>query len=395
MGTSGKDQQETPKLFPSVARRGQVNEEHCDKELEADLGPSPLPSDSPLYHRIKEEIEDFRLANASNPRLGLLLEKYLSVQREGCGDRWEGPPYLGLAHLEQAQVFPAGSMRRASQFSKWTNGGATPFPFTKKDARRLLQFLWNQPGWNEFNRIAKSISEIPNAYYFSLIQALESGHATHENLAFAAPGIYQCYRQSTLMPHAFVAGLLAVIGHGEAIRTFEVHRFEQAPQPAGATAANSLPSIFEIYEGWMVKKSHQILIHAFDCVTRAFHLTVISNALSSPSDFSASAKPTKRNSKFQIMSGIATGVVGQLGFYSVPAVYTRLGDLDIAMPNAINAADSGALVQAVLETMKDSAVSGQAYQEMNMIGAEKLPELVRVQIETVRRQYRQQGHGDG
>ena len=45
--------------------------------------------------------------------------------------------------------------------------------------------------------------------------------------------------------------------------------------------------------------------------------------------------------------------------------------------------------------MKDSAVSCQAYQEMNMIGAEKLPELVRVQIDTVRRQYRQQGHTGG
>ena len=348
MGTGGKDQKEIAKFFPSVARRGRENEEDFNEELEADLGPSPLPSDSTLYHRIKDEIDDFRGTNTSNPRLGSLLEKYLAVQAEGCGDRWEGPPYLGLAHLEQAQVFPKGSMRRASQFSKWTNDGVSPFPFMKKDARRLLQFLWNQPGWNDFNRIAKSISEIPNAYYFSLIQALESGHATHENLAFAAPGIYQCYRQSTLMPHAFVAGLLAVVGHGEAIRTIEVHRFQPAPPPAGVPTTNSLPSIFEIYEGWMVKKSHQILIHAFDCATRAFHLTVISNALSSPSDFSAAAKPTKRNSKFQIMSGIATGVVGQLGFYSVPAVYTRLGDLDFAAPITINSADSAALVQAVL-----------------------------------------------
>jgi hypothetical protein len=390
MATTDRDGANFGKPFPSTTQfplpQAKKSEERA---LPPEWGPAPLPSDSELYSRIAQEISEFKLGNkSSNPRLELLREKYRSIQALGCGDRWEGSaPYLGLTHLESADVFLRGSASRASQFSRWAGEAIdAPFPFTKSEARRLLHFLWIQPGWNDFNRIARTIAEIPNAYYFALIEALESGHATHENLGYAAPGVYKCYRRSTLMPHCFVSGLLAVVSYGNALRTIEVHRFR------GGEGA--LPSVFEVYEGWMVKKSRQILIHAFDCLTRAFHLTVISNALSSPAEFSAATKPTKKNSKFQILSGIATGVVGQLGFYSVPTVYTRLGELEMAALPPAHAADSGKFIHAVLEAMENSPVCGQAYSGMDMIAAEELPELVRVQIEAVRRQYAQQNeHG--
>jgi hypothetical protein len=53
------------------------------------------------------------------------------------------------------------------------------------------------------------------------------------------------------------------------------------------------------------------------------------------------------------------------------------------------------LIHAVLEAMEKSPVCGAAYSGMDMIAADKLPPLVRVQIEAVRRQYAQQNDHDG
>ena len=396
MPSSLKPGPDFAKPFPQPASTTTKNGE--DSAVQQDMravpaswGKPPQASESELYDKISREVQAFRPdRKGNNPKLDQLCEKYLEVQSIGPGDRREGSPYLGLKHLEDEKVFPKGSMERAPQFSKWANSPPeASFPFTRQDAQRLLHFLWLQPGWNDFNRAARAVAATPNAYYFALLDALESGHATHENLSTSAPGIYRCYRQSTLMPHLFIAGMLAVVLHGNAIRTFEVHCFRDNADPD--KGGERVPSMFEVYEGWMVKKSRQILIHAFDCSTRAFHLTVISNVLSSPSNFPVATRPTKKTSKFQLMSGIATGVVGQLGFYSIPAVYIRLGDFAVPETSTHNAILSNeTIVETVLQRLESSEISHRAYHEMGLVKDEALPEIVRVQLHTVQQQYTRQ-----
>lgn len=382
------------KLFPQPDDGRDENEKDPDDVLEMgtppEWGEQPLASESELYDKLSSEIAEFRPERrGGRPKLEGLAEKYRDVQANGSSDPTE-KDYLGLAYLVNARVFSARCQQSAPQFSKWSrNPPEAPFPFAKAYAQRLLHFLWTQPGWNDFNRDARAVAAMPNAYYFALLQALASGHATHESLSLSAPGVYRCYRQSTLMPHLFIAGMLAVVLHGHAIRTFEVHCFRD--NASANDPGQRVPSMFEVYEGWMVKKSRQILIHAFDCATRAFHLTVISNVLSSPSNFPVATRPTKKTSQFQLMSGIATGVVGQLGFYSIPAVYIRLDDFPVPEATRRNVMlDNETIVQIVLQRLESDAVSHDAYHTMGLVEGDALPEVVRVQLQTVQQQYTRQ-----
>ena len=362
-------------------------------------GRPPHPGENRLYDQIYQEIDGFITdGKSANPFLPQLYAQYHAVRAHGPGERWDEPyEYLGLTHLISVGVVLRNSKNRdnrlrAPQFSKWVSSEMDgPFPFEKNDAFRLLHDLWSQPGWGPFNQLSRRVAEIPNAYYFALVNALESGYGTQESLGKAAPGVYHFYRRSTLMPDLYLVGLLAVIVHGDAIRTFEVHRL---PGHLGHSLNNELakaPASSRYTKvGWL-KKSRQILIHAFDCVTHAFQLCVISNVLQSPEEIMAKKKPTKENSKFQLMSGMAIGVDGQLGFYSVPAVYVRIGDFNIFHSgNTVAEINNLNLVDQVLESLSTNPSLSAAYNALGIFQGIELPDFVRMQLEVAHWHHLQQ-----
>jgi hypothetical protein len=235
------------------------------------------------------------------------------------------------------------------------------------------------------------------------LEQLDSNATTRGNLASEAPGIYQIFRPSIIYPGRYVFGLFAVAlmpdapRHGadlssqgeddnrylHVLRTIELHRIGSEAVAAIEDGAKSAPGIVaaprveEVFRGYMVKKARQVLVHAFDSITGSFQYTVISNfLLSEPvaSDLTQTLHPPRREaSRMQMMSGIAVGLVGQVGFYSVPTVMLRVGEIDTTGCETD---------EMVIGQMRK--VSG--HDSVGILPKERIPEFVLRQFDVIERQ---------
>lgn len=244
---------------------------------------------------------------------------------------------------------------RHSSVSRWLNGEAR-WPFSLETARRWAWCSIQHQFW--LPTLGKRRPLMRHEYFHQLLEQLDSNATTRGNLAIEAPGIYQIFRPSIIYPGRYVFGLFAVAlmpdapryateGQGQwdadnryaqVLRTIELHRIgveaatvQDIPSPL-APGIVATPRVEEIFRGYMVKKARQVLVHAFDSITGSFQYTVISNFLLSesiPDNMAQIRHPPRREaSHMQMMSGIAVGLVGQVGFYSVPTVMLRVGEID-------------------------------------------------------------------
>lgn len=385
--------------------------EHLYKQGKAD------EDHNPLCRNLVEHVETDIASSVDKPRLTLLA----STIHEWLG--WKARSSLrNLSVAEKhgrdyrmVTVFSGdeGEKGKDSAFSRWINQGG-PWPFSEATARRLLSCCIQQKFWAPGLGRSDTRSLFRHEFYHQLVEQLDSNATTRSNLVSEAPGVYQCFRPSVAYPGRFVFGLFAVAlmedgprsmrevtrlaGRGnetiQVLRTIELHRMNQASsgQPEQGLAADSGPSsasgslsktlvygpnVEEIFRGYMVKKSRQVLVHAFDAVTSSFQYSVITNfLLSEPFQTDEEKKthiPRREAAKIQMMSGIAVGVVGQLGFYSVPTVLIRVED------------DSENVYQndgQIVEKLRNNL----AYESLGMITEAELPDFVKKQFQIIERQ---------
>lgn len=278
--------------------------------------------------------------------------------------------------------------KRSSQFSRWLSTDAAPWPLSQASALNLLAYLQTLTVWDARAKQISRIQDIPHAYFFALTNALRSGCTTQDNLAVAAPGVYRIWRESILFPRLYVQGLLAIgrvridpdtgdvdgCRGVDVLRTIEVHRLSGVlggcPGEDGMLSEGATPYIQEVHFGYMVKKSRQIMLHAFDAVTRGFQFTVLNHVLQSP-HIGMEDVPTRDNAPYQFMRGVSAGVVGQQGFYSVPIVACRVAGI----APTLNLDDASALQHLLACPCADG---------MGVIPEERLPQFVRLQLQLER-----------
>ncbi len=289
---------------------------------------------------------------------------------------------------------------RHSSVSRWLNGEAR-WPFSQETARRWAWCSIQHQFWQP--SLGKRRPLMRHEYFHQLLEQLDSNATTRGNLASEAPGLYQIFRPSIIYPGRYVFGLFAVAlmpdeprypheGQGQwdadnryayVLRTIELHRIGGEMRQSDAVPEFSqdgiaaTPRVEEVFRGYMVKKSRQVLVHAFDSVTGSFQYSVISNFLLSesvPDNPALTLHPPRREAaRMQMMSGIAVGLVGQLGFYSVPTVMLRVADIDHAACNT------------------DEQLIGQlrnmpGHDAVGILPAERIPEFVLRQFQVIERQ---------
>lgn len=357
----------------------------------------------PRCKKIIREVEEFASATAESgdPRLPTLVE----ALRE-----WLGTNILsGLKKEFVLEKDETGALRwcrvfenqgeidraRQSTVSRWLNGTAN-CPFSSKTATRLAWCCIQNKFWGSTPGPNRPLME--HEYYHQLLDKLGSSATTHGNLTREAPGIYQCFRPSCVYPGRYVFGLFAVAalpdvpkysnktptaGNGKVsrvLRTIELHRFSPTHELLD-TSPNGIPAIPDVTEitlGYMVKKSRQVLCHAFDSVTGSFQYTVISNFLlgqpsSDKSDTPAIIVPQRELARIQMMSGISVGLVGQLGFFSVPTVLLRVADVSETQCN--NDAD-------IVKILNDQLPK----RTVGILPEKEIPEFVMRQFKAIERQ---------
>jgi len=251
------------------------------------------------------------------------------------GDDCQWLPLLGDGEGERA---------RHAAISRWINE-ESGCPFCPETALRLAWCAIQHEFWLPARGRVPGVRT--HQYYHELLRLLDSTATTRGNLHREAPGIYQIFRPSVIYPGRYVVGLFAVVRIAdppryptsgnrlesettpEVLRTIELHRISadddetsMPPTPALVRA----PTVEEIFLGYMVKKSRQVLVHSFNSITRSFQFTVISDFLLA--DPAAAGIPRRDHARIEMMSGIAVGLVGQVGFYSVPTVLLRVAELD-------------------------------------------------------------------
>ncbi len=239
---------------------------------------------------------------------------------------------------------------RHSAISRWLNE-ETNCPFSPETIRRLAWCAIQREFWLPTQGKRRGIYR--HEYYHQLLQQLDSTATTRGNLHREAPGVYQCFRPSVIYPGRYVVGLFGVAlladeprhagastGRGQSVqalnilRTVELHRISPDDEnsfPALERGLVLAPGVEEVFTGYMVKKSRQMLIHAFNSITRSFQYTVISDFLLSESlEQDGCGIPRRDRACIQMASGITVGLIGQVGFYSVPTVLLRVGSISLS-----------------------------------------------------------------
>lgn len=307
--------------------------------------------------------------------------------------------------IKMVGIFEEGETRRGkhSSFSRWLNKG-TPWPFSPNTALRLVWCCIQQRFWQPEMRQDRPL--LRHEYYSQLLEQLDSNATTRNNLSVEAPGIYQCFRPSIAFPGRFVFGLFAIAlmedgplftkdatRHHEradtplhVLRTVELHRMAHSQPPVPGIPVYTehsmhlaqSPNVEEIFRGYVVKKGRQMLIHAFDSVTCSFQYSVVTNFLLSEPVILKEPYPThaprRESARIQMMSGIAVGLVGQLGFYSVPTVLLRVrGESD----ERVYKND-----EEVIEMLRRAPGHGL----LGMLTEDQLPEFVKQQFQVIERQ---------
>jgi len=283
---------------------------------------------------------------------------------------------------------------RHSAISRWLNE-ETNCPFSTETIRRLGWCAIQREFWLPAQGKRRNIYR--HEYYHQLLQQLESTATTRGNLHREAPGVYQCFRPSVIYPGRYVVGLFGVAllgdeprhsgtssGRGQAVpvldilRTVELHRIspdDENSLPALERGLVQAPGVEEVFTGYMVKKSRQMLVHAFNTITRSFQFTVISDFLLSESlEQEGSGIPRRDRASIQMASGITVGLIGQVGFYSVPTVLLRVGSISL---NEVRHDDD------IIARFRESRLCENA---VGIFPRENIPEFVLRQFEVIGRQ---------
>lgn len=285
-------------------------------------------------------------------------------------------------------------LSRHSAISRWLKEEAN-CPFSTKTVRHLAWCAIQNEFWLPARGRRRGIYR--HEYYHQLLQQLDSTATTRGNLHREAPGVYQCFRPSVIYPGRYVVGLFAVAlladeprytpyttGRSttapslEILRTVELHRIAPDDENDGAALTQGLiqaPGVEEVFTGYMVKKSRQVLVHAFNVITRSFQYTVISDyLLSEPLTSNNSGAPRRERACLQMASGITVGLIGQVGFYSVPTVLLRVGNISL---------DGVANDDEIIARLRGSRLCETA---VGIFPAERIPDFVLRQFKVIGRQ---------
>lgn len=283
---------------------------------------------------------------------------------------------------------------RHSAISRWLKEEAN-CPFSTETVRRLACCAIQNEFWLPARGRRRGIYR--HEYYHQLLQQLDSTATTRGNLHREAPGVYQCFRPSIIYPGRYVVGLFAVALLADEprhtptaasraatapsldiLRTVELHRIAPDDEGNGPALSHGLiqaPGVEEVFTGYMVKKSRQVLVHAFNVITRSFQYTVISDyLLSEPLGANNSGAPRRERACLQMASGITVGLIGQVGFYSVPTVLLRVGN--ISLDGVSNDDD-------IIARLRGSRLCETA---VGIFPAERIPDFVLRQFKVIGRQ---------
>jgi hypothetical protein len=316
--------------------------------------------------------------------------------------------HLGYSQMVKDDILPG---KMDPQFSKWKNGTAS-WPFEVRHALALLDRIWTHSFWSTSEYRRRLEEGRVDGYFDALVRQMQCERATEKSVAGTAPGVYQVWRPSIVMPGRYVLGLFAVyrVRHSDTdaerpIKTIEIHRLHGAPiVDAGGSGQGGLeepspliaaPELEEIYLGYMVKKSRQIIVHSFDALTHAFHFTVITNTYRGGLDSGGS---------LAVLAGVSTGIIGQQTFYTLPVVMLRDEEaskavFDISADTVVKEAYVKQEQQArdfarqpvherppvspVEQVMLSALKRLPAYKRLNLVDSEQVPEFVRMQIQNM------------
>lgn len=285
-------------------------------------------------------------------------------------------------------------LSRHSTISRWLKEEAN-CPFSTETVRRLAWCAIQNEFWLTTRGRRRGIYR--HEYYHQLLQQLDSSATTCGNLHREAPGVYQCFRPSVIYPGRYVVGLFAValitdelrhtqpaIDRGtspkppDILRTVELHRITPDDESDGPALSHGLiqaPGVEEVFTGYMVKKSRQVLVHAFNVITRSFQYTAISDyLLSEPLDAIGTGAPRRERACLQMASGTTVGLIGQVGFYSVPTVLLRVDN--ICLEGVYN--DDEIIARLRGSRLCETAVG--------IFPAERIPDFVLQQFKVIGRQ---------
>ncbi len=296
-----------------------------------------------LQGRLAREGQDF------------LRERFRQIRKAARPDEKEMLHYKVLCRAEV--------IRSASQFtfSRWCSGKSE---LEGDDAERLLNYLVEEGFWDEV-RDQLAVARVPDQYFWSLVHELESVRTTRQKLKDAAPGVYQVWRPSVVWPGRYVLGMLVIYFNAStgAMRTLEIHRMNGAANESHGLVET--PAITEILRGYIVKKSSQLVVHAFERETRAFQITVFANLL-------------QQDRQIKAMSGLCVGLIGQRGLFCRPVVLVRQGAVSVALQRAIDTRlDGEGWPQPGFEA---ELACEPLYQAMDIVDAAAVPEFVRLRL---------------
>lgn len=281
-------------------------------------------------------------------------------------------------------------VRIHSAISRWLNEGAS-CPFSSDTVRRLAWAAIQAEYWLPASGHQRGIS-FRHEYSRQLERQMDCSATTRGNLYRQAPGAFQIYRPSIIFPGRFLVGLFGVAlvadqpcdampANGcsetparlDVLRTVEVHRV--APDDIDSTGlAHDLiqaPGAEDVYTGYLVKKSSNIIVHAFNAITSSFQYTIFSDYLLSEPlyDEKNIGIPTRERASLQMASGISVGD----GFFCVPTVILRINNIDLA-----GVGDDDEII-ARLRASRLGEVAG-------IFTADSIPDFVLRQFQIVQRQ---------
>ncbi|MBB5017987.1 hypothetical protein HNQ59_001272 [Chitinivorax tropicus] len=296
-----------------------------------------------LFGRLSKDGQDF------------LRERFKQIRKAARPDERDMLHFKVLCRAEIIQ--------RASQFtfSRWCSGKAE---LETDDAQRLLQYLVTEGFWDEV-RDQLEVARSPDQYFWSLVHELESVRTTRQKLRDASPGIYQVWRPSVVWPGRYVLGLLLIYFNQKtgAMRTLEIHRMGGSKH--SDTNLVTTPEVTEVFRGYLVKKSSQLIVQSFERETRAFQITVFSNLL-------------QQDRQIKAMSGLCLGLVGQRGLFCRSVALIRQAELDADWQHALDTQidEDGWPLVPFFDTLKTSPL----YQALDLVDEAQVPDFVRLRL---------------
>lgn len=319
-------------------------------------------------------------ASIANKRATVSILKTSSVALPIDNDcRWI--PVLGKGESDE---------RLHSAISRWLSEEGANCPFSSDTVRRLAWAAIQAEFWLPVTAHQRALTKT-HEYGRQLEFQMRCGATTRGNLHSQAPGVYQIFRPSETFPGRYVVGLFGValvsdpsnelpeidsphVHSGDVLRTLEVHRIEPDAIDISSNQSYDVvvaPSVLDIYAGYLVKKSSNIICHAFNSISRSFQYTIFRDYLLSESlcDDKNAGRPTYKRAYLQMAKGISVGA----DFFCVPTVILRINNIDL-----VDVGDDDEFIARLRESrFWDSA---------GIFTAERIPDFVHRQFQIIKRQ---------